>query len=1743
MGLVCYVDDDIMLWRQEVYDEHTEGVLGTNWCVRASNGGGGTTDYILTSAEDGLLPTGDDDWHRITFRTFLSEDATSLLFNVFIDGKQVRSGETEAFPSITARTSVTTVRFEGTGSIDNIAALGGSVSPVESELNHPACEDFSGEADALTRNGRVLLANDDCSSGDHSVVGQSYWRTNGTEHSSYWVHSDPHNMSPVTYPYMLDGANHVLRAIGTDGATNDLWMLEDVVFGSVYRRNAADPSSVATIPAYCCALPYSATSKAISADGFAELGSLAMRNKTYATVWSPLYTNGVGTIYFDVVNADTRYADSGCYKIQVLVSVDGGLTYTPYPMKPFKRNGTAAFVADQTDTTELTLGIMAGGTANNFYRVAVPVDRVGNIRFRIVRTARIPANTWSEDYGGFILVDNVLVSYPKATASLEPYGCYDHSRPGKQTVGWGGSMSVPFPAVGDTVYARAKMVVSTNVNAYAAVDMPITWAQMHYRWRYLDQQASDWRTVDLHSNGDCFASVHPLDLPAKEGDVEFWYEYMTQIPAYRYCDYSGLDLDIKGADGNALYSEEVALCTNRQPSVSGYANLSSGGNDWFFRLRRGESDFESFTLYAKEDEAGPVRAYEMSLVGGHTWRGLCPMRTVLDGGLYVRIAGRNRQTPGGKRYDIGFARYSLAKSAAGLPEKGVLSERSDDDSWAWFAVPCDAKSGHLLFQVRDDTLAYTVVHADYQDFNGWTDANKKDGMGLFVGSGETADSASMACTTSDAETYYSNFETWNETVATNACWEESFLATKAELDGGAWPLYQPFRSAVSPNAEFVIGSGQWVNGYYRDNNMGMSLQMEGKGRGYIQFVNADCSPRGIESVSFRARVAQSISFNDFAYYMGGIAMTNYTFMTAAAFDVNGRKDFAGNASLSLVALYTPGVGCYELRVEQENASISMTGAVVPGTVFRISLYRWAYDDAQGEVVATQLGTTTHANGSSMFSTIGESGNYARLFISVDTSVAGETRIVGGVARNSVARSNFFSNASYRELMIRDKSGSRHARGSYGMLSANCLAHFVQPSYCVSPVAYPSNAVIREGFQCGTYTLAPITAPMRVPCLYEIANGMWAINRGRMAAVNTDDSNTYGINAVVPETTVEVYTAPRGTTAWNLLASVPVAGFGSSASAGSATTIPVYGLEECSVKISTGSGKNVDVTVDDIEFHQWRGENYDDKGQYGVFGMANDGSPTNIVFTQGWVSQGIDSAGNPRKACLLSAKRSCSDIATSIRSPRMVDDETGNGLGLGSLAFAYEKAQSNAVLLVQIATNNMALPGFADLTRSTSTADWTTVTNIDFSAMADEQRESGVVRLYFGLRSVKGAMRIAVDPKVVKAVEDVGDPAAFGEVTITGVSFRNEPELGDWCWWGWNMRTTDDSAMRSLADNTADGMDVGLSFGFNNSVTDDIRMDEPAGQFARKLPFLQTPTFATNIIGEVSFMARLYDTNDAAARITLYGARTGGLSDESQWVKLMSWDVTNTTYETYSWRFAPGISCTAFRLAVTGVDGVAEPMFDANPLVPARRVLVDEVLFAEACSAESQEIIPEIAVDAVPEAVTNAIEAAGFADVVAVKEAIGGSAAEYAAFKAWAGSVKGARSASGEASAGEEVVVANTNAAAAYLLGAERLFENAPKVEFGEVSVGENGTQGTGGMEGPGTAINVAVIVRDGEETVKCTAEKVKEMFEATSDLGDWNGAAKMSSTVTVEESEGVTMRFKVVPGDGSAARAFLRIRK
>jgi hypothetical protein len=141
-----------------------------------------------------------------------------------------------------------------------------------------------------------------------------------------------------------------------------------------------------------------------------------------------------------------------------------------------------------------------GGTTNNFYRIAVPVNIQGPVRFAIKRTASNGSD--GVDYRNFIILDNIIASPPPMRAWLAPCGTNDLTKVGKQVLGYAGAFTKPFPSTTDKIFARAKLGFYTNnVEASAQPENFVTSAKMHYRWRYLDQKANpkfgqEWNTVD-----------------------------------------------------------------------------------------------------------------------------------------------------------------------------------------------------------------------------------------------------------------------------------------------------------------------------------------------------------------------------------------------------------------------------------------------------------------------------------------------------------------------------------------------------------------------------------------------------------------------------------------------------------------------------------------------------------------------------------------------------------------------------------------------------------------------------------------------------------------------------------------------------------------------------------------------------------------------------------------------------------------------------------------------------------------------------------------------------------------------------------------------------------------------------------------------------------------------------------------------------------------------------------------------
>jgi len=1337
------------------------------------------------------------------------------------------------------------------------------------------------------------------------------------------------------------------------------------------------------------------------------VGQLVMQNTEDACVYSSCFTNGIGTVYFDAVNGWCRSTDNfENYKIVVEYATNtvAGLepsdinsqkiTIEPVEsdeieeilvtttnlygnlegqwhratMIPFLRDNTEEFI--QLDSTnELSLAVTHGGTMDNFYRVAVKLDITGPIRFRIRRTTCVPhsgTGAFGVDEGGFILLDNIIASLPAMRGDLVSAGHYDGKKHGPQVLGWELATSVPYPSTSDTgIVLRATPEYYVNADG-GDVDTSTFFsdAKVHYRWRYLNQVVNEWKTIDLNP-ADGFKSLGTLDLPGRLCDIEYWFEYTLQAPFYQYVDYSGVN---KAID----YSEERGTLTN---ALNAATLLASAGTDWYFRVREGVSDYSGVDLVCIREGSTAVERVPMLLVRDHMWHGFLRTTESQKGELKFRFEAHDRQTEPFAEYAPSTNYWSSRTSMAQFKTSVSIEEMTEND---WMTITNDAVTGHVMFQLDDSDTSkmLTVVHADYQNFNGWSDANDREGRDLngnplrpvFVGTSSTNEYKKVGVSPAK-QTFAEDFDDWKTMPATNAWWQVSSFADVSRLFGNAKP-YESFSSAS--DELWSIGPGMFVSKEYKNdaNGSGVAVQMK-DGDGFLQFFDRDSAPRGIETISFNARLGQFVRFSDFAVYYGdnSLNMSNYTFVTRVAFDLSKNAGFKGNASLSLVANHVWNKGCYEARWEYIGTKLAKNPSNNKGQ--RLCLYRWNKTSSE----PTLLGAWTNVafNIPSVSAPLTRSSTLTPFFISVSNSVD-STWIIAGVRHTSLANSSAIPNdetSNWGGVAYRDSSAERLKVGTYGVLSANCDGVFARPEISMGSVVMPNTDVNPGKGQQKPYSWQK----MPVGKLENTTNcgsrdGFggedvpWNLNVGRMKSA-LDDTSVYSIKSDVAPKALEIYLGTPGradfgsTPIW----STNFTSFGSS----KRITVPLYSPMDCSVKISVGkalSEDRTDIVVDSVELRQWRGGDWDNDNEVNgasmylpdwakAPGRTHEYAHSNFVFTSCWVTN---------NTVLMSAKRTDKSKVSAIRSPLMDGkprtgrdgDGTVRGLGLGSISIEYKNAQPSAILELQIATNNVTDSNIRNYDNGFD--QWTTVETYDFKDLP----ANGILNHYFGLHSVTGAVRLVVSTNAIANVADKSNPAEFGDVTIASIVCSDEPPVDIHSWWGWNMRTIggdDDTEKRMLlSDFGTEAGGAGLSLALNNSVSTNYNISmidlSDSEAYCAHRPFVQTPTFVSNVVGEVSFKARKYSSDDATAVLVLLGSTDASETSEGTWKELGGavFNVTNSFYETYSYKTDPGKDYKAFRLVVAGFIADVNEKYGPDVATPAERVLVDDLLVSEAVRA-------------------------------------------------------------------------------------------------------------------------------------------------------------------------------------------------
>ena len=1427
--------------------------------------------------------------------------------------------------------------------------------------------------------GRILLMNADPRS-EYSVMNQG-WSARSEAGVTRWE---------TTAGDASDGTNNIMGGTSFELVRcpdkKVLWRLYDCRQGNTFPTNDNE-----TLPASNCYLPpsqktaFSITNEDVKAERRGDAGWLMMRNSTDASIYSSCFTNGIGTIYLDAVNSRVSVAgNANGYKLVLEIATEtkdhkppldencweedpdnpgetnwyAKAVWSPVTMQPTVVHGTT--YSDKSATTELALAEATGGNKDHyFYRVHAPLVAYGPVRFRIRRTTTDTTAGSVDD--GFILIDNIIVSVPPVSATLKPYGRFDPKLAGDATVGMGGAFSTPFPSVTGAAFPGRCTVTLPPGTPYAGQPPSsyISMAQMFYRWRYLGR-TEDWRMAVLTDDGtDAMATADDLGVPADAGDLEFYFVSMMKTTYYQYVDYSRAS---GGKVSNVGYTEEIT----KKPSVMnlpeyGVTRLASGGTNWFVRVRDGASDWERMTL---EIRGAFTNDCPMRLVADGTWRALLPVPTNVEGRCTFRFRGRNRQSAGAKDYALNETVFGGGAEEVELPRNGILSVGG-----AATPFTLDHVSNYIEFRLGADGSAnptWSASRAEYQNFNDWHDVWSSAESQKFSPGTNGVDTIAMRTENLDVTR-------WKLYGFEDDAWNEMFKLVN--YNSPDYPKETFFQNHQTPsvwsgcNLTFVSKNlVAWVDPTKADTTSGMAAKLQGQGGGLLEYAKSN-NPKGLETISFTARIGQSIGFDDISYAADNSRKANYTFlcpvsMSRMVSDNAKAGDMSVGGAVSLFAYYRESKGCYEFRATRAASGLELT----------LEMFKWHMVNGamKRDRLCGQRFNTPAADQLRLWDDSGEvTPGYFGMFISAETTGSG-TKLTGGVWKGNTNGSKtdmgaqasmFFSGSQasngYGGLYYVDTAGDRLTSGAYGVAAKDCPAQFIRPRHIDAPLygtlsglattttykPWPEGATGQYFKPSGNKSL-DVYAPTAtvVYDAADIAEGFWELGPQIETCAN-------GLRTPVglSQDVIVMLQEKNGGKGWFEAGRVPVSGY-----AFAEKTVQVHMTGDYNLRLTTGQ-KAVDAVIGEVKQRQWQGLDYENLSY----------SSDEFAYTQGVVA-----SNDLRRAkeTLLQPARGVVTKPLSVRSPVLH--------GLGKVSFAYEDADPNAQIWVQVATNNVEYnltvsDGYTLSVKSVDRGEpepvgtWVTVAKFGASEDCPDGPlgRSGVRTVYLGWHDqanapVTGVFRVFIPPAVVEKAIVLATNATqnvdYGRINVTGMTVTDEPGVSPGSWRGWNLRTIgdgEDAERRMFLDDGLLAGDIGngLTCGLNNSVNDIV--DEDTEKAALNNPTIWSPTLETadgksRSIGEVAFRARLYYADDARETetggvVSLYGATS---STSENWTKLVDIPVTSSTFSNFTW---VALGTTRYRAVKLEVSGAA-----AKGRVPDRdRVIVDEIVLKEKLDAK------------------------------------------------------------------------------------------------------------------------------------------------------------------------------------------------
>ena len=1064
-------------------------------------------------------------------------------------------------------------------------------------------------------NDRILLMNND-SKLFSAITYQGYYDTNTTQ-KTYWVHDK--TAAYFLAAYALAGTNHVMYT--KEG--RKLWELVDCRAGSGTLVANATRNYI----------PWSTTAKsiltgtspvAINATGAKGVGSVVFRNSDKARLYSPYYKEGIGTIYFDAVNAFVA-TTSEAISLEIAtnvtqVALESGVAFddntdyedcdwTPCPFDVFTVVNKSAPTLQEAGVTNLVLA----STASNdglFYRIRSQLNWYSPIRFRIRRLTQTGGQV---DASGLILLDNVIASYPPMTANIHRYGeDYDTSLGGVDVLGCLGDFEKPFLACGlESPRPRAWVDFVTNSGSSTAIK--ILNPKLHYRWRYLNQVVDDWTSVPFDqatiTSTAGYASnilgTAGVSLSNGSGDLEYFFTAEVDAPYYLVRDYAC------SAGYGAGWSEAITAITNRANYVD---ETPAGGHDYFVRIRESESPYEWVKLCTSlttNGTTGVVKEdFRMELVGTNTWRYCFYVPTNSIGEtLKFHFEGKKLEVDPENAFKF-VASTNVWKcdlsTVPYLPYTSVAGEGYAND----VAVKLDNASTHLIIEINDALQSYSVSHGTYQNFNAWTDAMEGYRGNAKYDEENPTNGASATGVSDTKKKFVANMADWEMQGYTDPFWFEDFDTD----DQDAFPRFKPFDSAVTPLNGWEVGHAQWIPGVRGSAAIAASVesaavQLEGRGQGYVALDKTSGMPRGIGTVTFGARVAQAPRFDDFAVYGDGSSLEDYAVSAKISMSRQATSNWnptdisPAQPSVSLIGHYREKKGCYEYRITR-----------IASDQLCCALYKWKPVSGSGMTahllasnVVTSVNNSAYAKpgpGQTSFSNFqnmlvpgsGENAKaswtaaYLFLFNKGDGSVYLECMLSNSRNNKSILAESNDAKGNFKKVLVFTDSDAPFLKGSYGVGSTDCNASFGGIQYHL-----PADG---GNYSAGIDYAGTSVAP-------EISGDDWAfyLDRWQQPKSTETEFGMGSLNAVMPSSqTIRLQFKDDEHGWFDSGYEAIVTSYSTNRYEFAPCVSPDYG-----VRLITGGNTydevRTDVVVDDVEITAWRAADYPNLNATGKNGQS------------------------------------------------------------------------------------------------------------------------------------------------------------------------------------------------------------------------------------------------------------------------------------------------------------------------------------------------------------------------------------------------------------------------------------------------------------------------------------------------------------------------------------------------------------